>query len=132
MTSWNWDPASYTLSQTGGAGRISIFGVGTTDVVAGLGENDFIQGRGGNDQLNGGEGNDEILGGAGNDRLEGGPGADLLAGGLGDDVYAIGAGERSASPGRRGRRRGSNGIGFLSARREYREADLRLGFGPET
>ena len=93
VASWSWDPASYTLSQTGFAGSDSIFGVGTTDVIAGLGGNDFIQGRGGNDQLDGGEGDDEILGGAGNDRLDGGAGTDLLAGGIGDDVYIMGTGD---------------------------------------
>ncbi|HYG49137.1 MAG TPA: matrixin family metalloprotease, partial [Allosphingosinicella sp.] len=92
VTSWSWDPASYTLSQTGGAAVDAIFGVGTADVIAGLGGNDFIQGRGGGDQLNGGDGDDEILGGGGNDVLTGETGADRLEGGEGDDRLAGGAG----------------------------------------
>ncbi len=83
VTSWDWDPATYTLSQTGSAAAESIFGVGTIDVVLGLGGNDFIVGRRGDDRLNGGDGNDELIGGDGDDRLEGGIGDDILDGGTG-------------------------------------------------
>jgi Ca2+-binding RTX toxin-like protein len=102
ITSWSWDPATFTLTQTGSAAAESIFGVGASDVIQGLAGNDLIQGRGGPDRLNGGEGDDELFGGAGNDllvgengkdRLEAGEGDDRLEGGADDDTLYAGAGD---------------------------------------
>ncbi|HEX8644906.1 MAG TPA: M10 family metallopeptidase C-terminal domain-containing protein, partial [Allosphingosinicella sp.] len=87
VTSWSWDPDSFTLSQTGAAASETILGVGTTDIIVALGGDDFLQGRGGNDRLDGGAGDDQIYGGRGDDVLIGGPGSDDLTGNAGADRF---------------------------------------------
>ncbi|MGB7404564.1 MAG: M10 family metallopeptidase [Pacificimonas sp.] len=67
LSSWNWDEATETLSQTGTSG------------------DDIIDGVGGRDIIEGGLGDDLIRGGLGDDTLSGGDGADIIQAGRGDD-----------------------------------------------
>lgn len=101
VASWNWDEATRTLTQVGGAGADTIYGIGGTDIIDGGGGDDTIVVRGGINRAFGGDGNDIITGrtgintfdgGAGADRLTGGAGADLLYGGTGNDTLDGGDG----------------------------------------
>lgn len=109
VAEWNWDPATFTLTQSGSASADQIFGIGGTNVIAGGDGNDVIVGRDGLNHFSGGDGDDrltgsgyasnELFGGAGNDELwvvgyqaqqvvnEGF--VNRLDGGDGDDVLGI-------------------------------------------
>lgn len=92
ISSWSWDPATFTLTQTGNDTAERIIGVGSSDRIFGQGGNDSIFGGLGNDELNGGSGNDNLNGGEGNDTLSGGDGDDRLEGGSGNDTLNGGNG----------------------------------------
>lgn len=93
ISSWSWDPLTFTLTQTGNDTDERIIGVGSSDRIFGQGGNDSIYGGLGNDLINGGSGNDELYGNEGNDTLIGGEGSDRLFGGSGDDTLDGGGGD---------------------------------------
>lgn len=78
-------------TETGGAARDFLLGLGGDDVLSGGAEADDLWGGDGDDVLIGGGGTNHLKGGAGEDRLEGGPMADNLMGEAGDDVIVAGA-----------------------------------------
>ena len=80
VSSYAWNAATQTLTQTGFAGA---------DAIRGSSVRDVINGDDGDDKLFGLNGNDTLRGGAGNDLLDGGPGADSLEGGAGNDTYFV-------------------------------------------
>jgi Ca2+-binding RTX toxin-like protein len=86
IAAWSWNPATYTLTQTGSAAGEAILGVGGTDVIDALDGDDFVNGRGGDDRIDGGAGEDDLFGGDGNDLLIGGAGRDILEGEDGNDI----------------------------------------------
>lgn len=79
-SSWSWDAATQTLTQTAAS-------VGET--IHGTSVNDIIYGSSGDDHLFGLAGNNTIYGYAGNDWLFDGPGTNVLVGGQGDDNYVV-------------------------------------------
>jgi serralysin len=78
-------------TETGGAARDFLLGLGGDDVLSGGAEADDLWGGDGDDVLIGGGGANHLKGGAGADRLEGGAMADNLMGGAGDDIIVAGA-----------------------------------------
>lgn len=77
----------------GGAGRDSILGSGSTDLLIGGTGDDTVDAGGGNDHVDGEWGDDSILAGAGNDTAYGGLGDDTLSGGAGRDLIFAGVGD---------------------------------------
>lgn len=80
VSSWSWNAATETMTQTGR---------GTNDTIRGTSVQDVINGGKGNDELFGLAGADTLNGGAGNDTLHGGGGADRMVGSTGDDTYYV-------------------------------------------
>ena len=80
VSSWNWNAATQTLTQTS---------VSVGETIRGSSVNDIIHGSSGGDRLFALAGNDLLDGGAGNDSLFGGSGVDTLIGGTGDDTYYV-------------------------------------------
>ena len=68
IVSWNWNTATFTLTQIDGDDADTILGVAVTDNIIGAGGNDKIAGFEGNDKIEGGGGNDTIFGGEGIDK----------------------------------------------------------------
>ena len=89
LSSWNWNAATDTLTQTGLAGADSLRGVGGFNLINGGEGNDFLLGNDWTDTLNGGGGADTLRGEGGADRLTGGLGADMMDGGEGEDVFLV-------------------------------------------
>jgi Ca2+-binding RTX toxin-like protein len=80
VSTWSWNAAAQTLTQTGFVGNDTIRGSSVKDVIDGSNGDDWLFGLAGNDTLNGG---------AGNDTLFGGPGVDSMSGGTEDDTYHV-------------------------------------------
>ena len=85
VSSWSWNAASRTLTQSGFGTADELLGVGSADVIFGYAGDDYLLGREGNDRLDGGDGADQLYGGVGADTLLGGLGVDYLQAGDGDD-----------------------------------------------
>jgi len=80
VSSWSWDAATQTLTQTA---------VSMGETIRGTSVNDVITGSSGDDFLSGLAGNNKLYGLDGNDTLYGGDGTNLLVGGKGDDSYYV-------------------------------------------
>ena len=80
VSSWSFDAATQTLTQTATASGGTIHGSSVNDV---------IHGSNGGDHLFGLAGDDTLIGGTGNDFLYGGSGTNTMTGGLGDDTYYV-------------------------------------------
>ena len=85
----------------GSAGRDSLIGTSSPDIIYGYAKDtfpenefgdDYLRGGAGNDIIYGGGGNDTILGDEGSDSMYGGDGNDTLYGGEGNDKFYGGAG----------------------------------------
>lgn len=92
LSSWSWNAATATLTQSGTAGADWIRGVAVADVIYGQDGDDILFGGFGFNTIYGGAGNDALLGGDDRDVLYGEDGDDFLYGGLGDNSLYGGAG----------------------------------------
>ncbi|WP_297326099.1 hypothetical protein [Nitrosomonas sp.] len=89
LTNWSYDSLNNILTQTTGAGGVTLRGTNIRDVLNGGTGNDVLTGLFGDDSIFGNNGNDLMFGGSGNDLLNGGVGTDTMHGGFGDDKYVI-------------------------------------------
>ena len=89
LASWNWNPGSQVLTQTGLGTAQTIRGIYGKDVIFGQGGDDLVRAESGDDYVDGGKGNDRINGDIGNDTMIGGRGIDQIYGNVGDDTIVI-------------------------------------------
>lgn len=76
VSTWSWDAATETLTQTAVTTGATIRGTSVSDVINGSSGDDHLFGLAGDDILNGGQGNDSLYSGTGTDQLIGGQGND--------------------------------------------------------
>lgn len=76
LSSWSWNEATQTLTQTGKGGDDRIRGSSVNDVINGLNGENHLFGLDGDDTLNGGNGVDFLFGGTGIDHMVGKQGND--------------------------------------------------------
>ncbi|MGX7895113.1 hypothetical protein [Tsuneonella sp. HG222] len=86
VASWNWNPNTFVLTQTGNELANKIVGSGSRDVINGLGGDDILYGKDGDDAIDGGSGRDTVYAGTGNDLVKGGSDDDTILGWTGNDT----------------------------------------------